>query len=337
MVKEIKNVNLKNYTVKTIYIGGGTPSILESSLIQKILNEIMPYAIKNAEITIEINPGTVDEEKLKDYKNIGINRLSIGLQSTDDNLLKEIGRIHNYKEFLEIYNLARNIGFSNINVDLMLGLPDQTIQILENSLNKVIALNPEHISIYSLILEENTKLFDLVNNGKLILPSEEVERKMYWKVKEMLEQNGYIHYEISNFAKDNFRSKHNSDCWEQKEYIGIGCAAHSYMDLKRYSNTENIEEYINNINNCNFDKNITVHEVQTKEDTEKEYMLLGLRKIEGISVKIYKNKFGENPIFKYKKILYKLSKEDLVEIDGDYIRLTDKGLDLANLVWEEFV
>ncbi len=238
---------------------------------------------------------------------------------------------------MEIYNLARNIGFNNINVDLMLGLPNQTIQMLENSVNEVIALKPEHISIYSLILEENTKLFDLVNQRELILTSEDEERKMYWKVKEMLEKNGYIHYEISNFAKKDFKSKHNSDCWEQKEYIGIGCSAHSYMNGKRYSNTESIEKYIDDINNNNFDKNIIVHEIQKKEDMEKEYMLLGLRKIEGVSIKSYKNKFGDNPIFKYDKILDKLAKEYLIEVDGDYIRLTDKGLDLANVVWEEFV
>lgn len=219
----------------------------------------------------------------------------------------------------------------------MLGLPNQTIQMLENSINEVIALKLEHISIYSLILEEKTKLFDLVNQGRLMLPSEDEERKMYWKVKEMLEKNGYIHYEISNFAKNGYESKHNSDCWEQKEYIGIGCSAHSYMGGKRYSNTESIEEYIKNINNNNFEKNITVHEIQTKQDMEKEYMLLGLRKIEGVSIAKYKNKFRENLLSVHNKELDKLIKEKLIKIDGDSIKLTNRGLDVANLVWEEFV
>ena len=229
------------------------------------------------------------------------------------------------------------MGFNNINVDLMLGLPSQTIEILEESVRKIIKLNPEHISIYSLILEENTKMWDMVNKGILKLPSEDIERKMYWKVKNMLDSNGYVHYEISNFAKKGYESRHNSDCWEQKEYIGVGLAAHSYLNKIRFSNTTNLEEYINNIDNGNFDKNITINETQTDEDTKKEYMLLGLRKIDGVSISKYKNKFGENPVFKYRQELEKLVKENLLEIDGDNIKLTNKGLDLANLVWEEFV
>ena len=268
VIKEIKHFDLSKYIINTVYIGGGTPSILDSKGITRIMNEIknvrsnisdkgneeitegndrLNTNYSSTEFTIEVNPGTVDRQKLIDYKEAGINRLSIGLQSTDDKLLKEIGRIHKYQDFLKVYNTAREVGFNNINVDLMLGLPNQTMETLEDSVRKVIELNPEHISIYSLILEEGTKLFDLVNNGKLELPSEELERRMYWKVKEMLEGSGYIHYEISNFAKKGFESRHNSDCWKQKEYIGIGLAAHSYLNDVRYSNTENIEEYIKNI------------------------------------------------------------------------------------------
>ncbi len=337
VIKEIKNKDISKYKINTIYIGGGTPSILDSKCISDIINEVKDYILDNAEITIEINPGTADREKLKKYKEIGVNRLSIGLQSTDNNILKEIGRIHSFEEFLNIYSLAREVGFNNINVDLMLGLPGQTIEILEESVRKIIKLNPEHISIYSLILEENTKMWDMVNKGILKLPSEDIERKMYWKVKNMLESNGYIHYEISNFAKKGYESRHNSDCWEQKEYIGVGLAAHSYLNKIRFSNTSNLEEYINNINNGDFDKNITINETQRDEDTKKEYMLLGLRKIDGVSISKYKNKFGENPVFKYRQELEKLVKENLLEIDGDNIKLTNKGLDLANLVWEEFV
>lgn len=336
VIKEIKHADLSRYNISTVYIGGGTPSIIDSKYIVKILNEIKQY-LDNAEITIEVNPGTVNNEKLADYKNIGINRLSIGLQSTENSLLKQIGRIHRYEDFLEVYKTARSLGFENINVDLMLGLPNQTLELLKTSVKKVTQLNPEHISIYSLILEENTKLYDLVNEGKLKLPDEELERKMYWKVKNMLEENGYIHYEISNFAKKKYSSRHNSDCWEQKEYIGIGLAAHSYLEGIRFSNTECIEDYIENINNDNFEQNITIHEKQTKEEKQKEYMLLGLRKIEGVSIKEFKSKFGENPIFLYKQELNRLIENDLLEIDGDYIRLTNKGLDLANLVFEEFI
>ena len=337
VIKEIRHIDLSKYNISTLYIGGGTPSILDSRFMVKLLKEIKPYVDKNAEITIEINPGTVDRQKLQDYKAAGINRLSIGLQSTDNDLLKQIGRIHRYEDFLKVYKEAREVGFKNVNVDLMLGLPSQSLQILEDCVRKIIEINPEHISIYSLILEEGTKLHDLVNKGELKLPSEDAERKMYWKIKEMLEENGYIHYEISNFAKEGFKSKHNSDCWEQKEYIGIGVAAHSYIDNTRHSNTENLEEYIQNVNKEEFDKNIIIHEKQTNETKQNEYMILGLRKLEGISIKDFKNKFGQNPIFLYNKELNKLVKENLLEIDGDYIKLTNKGLDLANLVWEEFV
>ena len=219
VIKEIKNVKLEQYNIKTVYMGGGTPSIIESIYIKKILEEIKPYIVENAEITIEINPGTVNEEKLIAYKNLKVNRLSIGLQSTKNELLKEIGRIHKYEDFLEVYQIARKLGFDNINIDLILGLPNQTLEDMEESTKKVIELNPEHISIYSLILEENTKLYDMINNHKLQLPDEELERKMYWTIKELLEKSGYVHYEISNFAKENYISRHNSDCWEQKEYL----------------------------------------------------------------------------------------------------------------------
>ena len=266
-----------------------------------------------------------------------INRISIGLQSTNNKLLEEIGRIHDFDEFLETYNMARKVGFKNINVDLMLGLPNQTIKDLSNSVDKIIQLNPEHISIYSLILEENTVLFNLIEQGKLILPSDEVERNMYWYIKNKLELSGYKHYEISNFAKEGYESKHNWNCWEQKQYVGFGVAAHSYLKDKRFSNIENLEQYINNIENDNLEKNYILHENQNIYDKKKEYMLLGLRKIDGVSIQKFKNKFDDNPIYLFRKELKKLIEEDLLEIDGDDIRLTNKGLDLANVVWEEFV
>ena len=337
LIKEMKHINLSKYSIQTVYIGGGTPSLIDSESISKIMDNVRLFVADNAEITIEINPGTANKEKIKKYKEIGINRLSIGLQSADNELLSEIGRIHKYEDFLNVYNEARNIGFRNINVDLMLGLPNQDLKKLEESVKEVITLSPEHISIYSLILEENTKLYDMVMNEELKLPDEAIERKMYWNVKKMLENEGYIHYEISNFAKEGYKSRHNSDCWEQKEYIGIGVSSHSYLNNKRYSNSESVEEYIKNINNNDFDKNITIHEEQTKEDKQKEYMILGLRKINGVNITKFKNKFGENPIFLYRQELNKLVQEELIEIYDNNIKPTDKGLDLANIVWEEFI
>ncbi len=337
--KEIEENKKDNCIVDTIYIGGGTPSFIDSKYIKEIIETIKSkFEIeKEAEITIEVNPGTVNEEKLNDYIKVGINRISIGLQSTNNKILKQIGRIHTYEEFLNTYNLARKVGFKNINVDLMLALPNQTLEELEESAEKVIKLNLEHISIYSLILEEGTKMEELVNNKKVQLPSDELERKMYWDMKNKLEQNGYIHYEISNFSKKGFESKHNTNCWNQKEYLGFGLAAHSYINNKRFCNTNNIEEYIKNIEDNNLKSNIQICEIQNKEEKKKEYMLLGLRKLEGINIGEFKNKFVDNPIYLYRKELEKLVNEDLIEIDLNNIKLTNKGLDLANLVWEEFV
>ena len=348
VIKEIESYELEEYNVTTIYIGGGTPSSIESRYIEKILHKIKEKIINNEtkfndiEITIEINPGTIDRKKLQNYEEMGINRLSIGLQSTNNEILKNIGRIHTYEEFLEGYILARSIGFDNINVDLMIGLPNQTIEKIKDSVEKVINLEPEHISVYSLIIEEGTKIENLLNMNKITLPEEELERNMYWYVKNKLELNGYIHYEISNFAKENKQSKHNVNCWEQKEYIGIGTAAYSYLNNIRYGNTSNIQKYIETQDfkskkEVEKNKIRIIDEVQTLEDKKKEYMLLSLRKIEGVSIKKFKEKYVENPIFLYRKQLEKLVNENLLTIDGDNIKLTNKGLDLANLVWEEFV
>lgn len=336
LIKEIEQeLNKDEYKIKTIYIGGGTPSSIDSKYIVNILDKIKEnQKIENAEITIEVNPGTVTHQKLLDYKNAGINRLSIGLQETHDKLLKQIGRIHTYEEFLNTYNLSRTIGFKNINVDLMIGLPDQNIQSIKENLERIIKINPEHISVYSLILEEGTKLYKKYEDKEIELPDEELERNMYWYVKNTLKNNGYTHYEISNFAKKGYESKHNLDCWKQKEYIGIGLSAHSYLNGIRYSNqeTQNGQPTFGPLQYYK-----VIHEEQTLDDMKKEYMLLGLRKIEGVSVQEFKNKFGENPIFLFRNEFNKLVKENLLEIDGDAIKLTNKGLDLANLVWEEFV
>ena len=259
------------------------------------------------------------------------------MQETHDEMLKQIGRIHNYNQFEETYKWAKEVGFENINIDLMIGLPNQTIECIKESLDKIIRLEPNHISVYSLILEENTILEKQVSQGKLNLPDEEQERKMYWYVKNTLELNGYNQYEISNFAKKGKESKHNINCWEQEEYRAFGIAAHSYFKGTRFSNTESIEEYIKNIKENKFDKNIQIHEVQQKNEMQKEYMLLGLRKLEGVSISKFKNKFQDNPIFLYHEELQELTQQKLIKIDGDYIKLTNRGLDLANKVWEKFV
>ena len=338
---EMESEKYKNeeYEITTIYIGGGTPSFIDASYIERIINTIKQnYKLyENPEITIEVNPGTINEEKIKKYKDIEINRISIGLQTTKDNLLKQIGRIHTYEEFLNCYKIVKKIGIDNINVDLMLGLPNQTLEDLKEGLIEVINLKPNHISLYSLILEENTILEKMVRQNMAKLPEEDLEREMYWTTKNILEKNGYIHYEISNFSKEGYESKHNLNCWNQKEYLGFGVAAHSYIKNKRYCNTNNIEEYIKNVQNGKILNNRTICEIQNKIEEQKEYMLLGLRKIQGIDIQEFKNKFIDNPIYIFHKELEKLVKEELVEIDLNQIKLTSKGLDFANLVWEEFV
>lgn len=329
----------KDVLIKTIYIGGGTPSYIKEKYIKEIIETIKSNfeIIPNAEITIEINPGTVNRRKLNTYYKAGINRLSIGLQSTNDKLLKQLGRVHDFEDFLETLRLANTIGFSNISADCMIGLPNQTIYDVEETLNVLINLRLTHISVYSLIVEPNTPLEKKINSGELKLPDEEIERYMYWFAKRKLEENGYLHYEISNFAKPLFRSKHNMDCWNQKEYKGFGVSASSYENEIRYTNISSIEKYVENVQNGQFKKNYIVEEKQDRETMMKEYMLLGLRKITGVSINQFRKKFGTIPIFKYNKEITKLTNEGLIESNGINIRLSKKGLDLANLVWEEFV
>lgn len=327
------------YVIKTIYIGGGTPSAIDESYIIDIINTIKNnFKIKEkAEITIEVNPGTVNKEKLGKYKKCGINRLSIGLQAVQDDILKNIGRIHTYKDFENTYQYAREVGLDNINVDLMIALPNQTINNVKESVKKIISLKPEHISVYSLILEENTKMFEMVQSKEVSIAPDEIERQMYWYVKETLEKHKYKQYEISNFSKPGFESKHNIDCWNQKEYIGVGVSASSFIDNKRYSNITQIEQYIKNIENKTPNQNLVLEETLDFESKMDEFMMLGLRKIEGVDIRKFEQIFNINPIIRYCKVLDKLNHEGLIEIDASNIKLSNKGIDLANLVWEEFV
>lgn len=363
-IEENKELLQKNF-VSTIYIGGGTPSSIKPELIKKILDKIyniIGYKVNmnsSIEITMEVNPGTTTKNNLQLYKNYGINRLSIGLQSTNDRILKEIGRIHNYSQFVDTYKWAVEAGFENINVDLMLGLPNQSIEDLKDSLEKITNLDPtpKHISVYSLIVEEGTKIEQNINSGKLKLPDDEEERMQYHYTKNYLELNGYKHYEISNFAKTGFESKHNVNCWEQKQYVGFGVAAHSYVDGVRYSNTNDLHEYLkitemknkndkeiknlenkdNNMIKQPFKSKQIIEEVQDKTEMEKEFMMLGFRMLDGVKISKFKEKFGENPLYLFRNEIKKLVEEELIEVDLDNIKLTSKGLDLANLVFEEFI
>ena len=337
-IEEYAKVN-KDILVKTIYIGGGTPSYIKEKYIKEIINTIKQNfeIINNAEITIEVNPGTVNKRKLECYYKSGINRLSIGLQSSNEKLLKLIGRVHNFEDFLETIRMAQSVGFTNINADCMIGLPTQNIYDVEETLNVLINLRLTHISVYSLIIEPNTPIEKKINSGELKLPDEEIERYMYWFAKRKLEENGYLHYEISNFAKPLYRSKHNLDCWNQKEYKGFGVSASSYENGIRYNNIADIDKYIKNIENNNIKANYIIEEKQDREAMMKEYMLLGLRKIAGVNINEFIKKFEISPLYKFNNEITKLLREGLIEANEHNIRLSKKGLDLANLVWEEFV
>ena len=329
----------ERYVIKTIYIGGGTPSAIGEVYIINVLDTIKDnFKMRdNAEITIEVNPGTVNKDKLESYRECGINRLSIGLQAVQDDILKCIGRIHTYKDFENTYEYAREVGFDNINVDLMINLPNQTLDDVKESVKTILSLKPEHISVYSLILEPNTKMYELINSKTLTIASDETERQMYWYVKDTLEKHKYNQYEISNFTKSGFESKHNMDCWNQKEYMGVGASASSFMENKRYSNISELEKYIENIEKGTPNKNLVLEEFLDEESKMDEFMMLGLRKIDGVDIKEFERIFQINTIVKYCKKLDKLNREGLIEIDENNIKLSNKGIDLANLVWEEFV
>ena len=336
---------LDEYLVDTVFIGGGTPSILEGKQIEMIMETLRSVAnvSSDAEITIECNPGTLDKEKLDSYKNAGINRISLGLQSANDTELKSIGRIHNYEDFKKSFNLARLAGFKNINVDLMSALPEQTLDSYKETLAKVVTLNPEHISAYSLIVEDETPLKERVESGSVNLPNEDDEREMYYYTKEFLEKTGYKRYEISNYAKDDFECRHNIGYWKRVEYLGFGIGAASLFKGKRFSNTSDINRYINMLERdvMNADEiweSINENEeVLSKNDEMEEFMFLGLRMTDGISKSDFKDAFGTDIDPVYGEVLKKLEKQELLIIEGDKIRLTDRGIDISNQVLANFL
>jgi len=322
--------------VQNIFIGGGTPTFLKEEHIKSLGEAIKKIQkAENYEFTVEGNPGTFTREKLLLFKDMGVNRLSIGLQAWQNSLLKVLGRIHNNDEFIASYKLAREIGFNNINIDLMFGLPNQTIDMWMDTLEKVVDLNPEHLSIYSLIIEEGTSFYDLNEKGKLLVPTEEEEREMYNKAKTFLESKGYKQYEISNYSKLGSECKHNLVYWELNEYIGCGSAAHSYIDGKRYENLSCIEEYIDAIK----EKAEAVKEViiNSEEDNIEEYIFMGLRKIQGISLQDFKNRFGKDINEIYPEIINRHKSAGLLIVNDENIRLSENGIELSNIVMSDFI
>ena len=322
--------------VRSVFIGGGTPSILEAEQITEIMTCIRNnFSIeKNAEITIESNPGTLNAEKLNCYHELGINRLSIGLQSTDDDCLRRLGRIHTFQEFEKNYEQARKSGFQNINIDLMSGLPGQSLRGYEDTLNRVTELKPEHISSYSLIIEEGTPFYKS-DSVLQQLPDEDTERKMYERTKEILAQQGYDRYEISNYARQGRECIHNLGYWEQVPYLGMGLGASSFYNGARFSNERNFRKYLSTPY-LPFEHREDYVQVSREEQME-DTMIFGLRKMKGISVSEFEREFG-TPIWEmYGSVIERYSNLGLLIQEGDVLRLTDAGIDVSNRIFEDFI
>lgn len=334
LIREIEAVKIETekYRVVTVFVGGGTPSVLEGEQIERIFAAVRErFGLGEAdEITIEANPGTVTREKLRSYKRVGINRISFGLQSANNEELKMLGRIHTYEEFLESYRLAREEGFTNINVDLISAIPKQTLESWKRTVDAILELNPEHISAYSLIVEAGTPFEKLYGEGgsrEAELPEEETERVIYQKTKEWLKEAGYERYEISNYAKEGYACRHNLGYWERKEYLGLGLGASSLIENVRFQNTDEMQIYLQYADNE--EKRMLNREVLTREEELEETIFLGLRKMEGISKKEVDKEYG--------KQIEKMICEGFLEEEKGKIRLTERGIDISNYVFAEIL
>ena len=333
--KEI-NARVGDTPINTIFIGGGTPTYLHLKSLKK-LSKIMEKInfSSQGEFTIECNPGTLNEEKLKVMKDMGINRISMGLQASQDNLLKILGRIHDYSDFQESFFLARREGFNNINVDLMFGLPNQSMYQWEETLNKVTTLEPEHISAYSLIIEEQTKFHKMFTEDKLNLPDEDLEREMYRVTIDILKTKGYRQYEISNFSKEEYQCKHNLTYWNLEEYIGVGAAAHSYDNNKRIKNYISIDKYIENMMKVgSATQEVFVNSIK---DNMEEFMFMGLRKIDGVDEGDFANRFETTLDEVYGDVIKKHISNELLYREDNRLALTPRGIELSNYVMKDFI
>lgn len=351
LLGEIQAASLtsEGYQVTTIFIGGGTPSILEAGMMRAVVETIRLYfdVAPDAEITIEANPGTLTPQKLDVYRGCGINRLSIGLQSADNRELKALGRIHSFEEFLKSFERARQAGFWSISVDLMSALPGQTLESWKNTLKKVAMLKPEHISAYSLMIEENTPFWDYygdgagcaeAENGILPLPDEETERKMYKVTKSFLEAQGYRRYEISNYAKPGFECRHNMGYWTGTEYLGLGLGASSCFHGTRFSNETDLKAYLElDFLSDGLIKLYQNVEEQTRQSKMEEFMFLGLRMTQGVSDIDFAARFGIKIRSIYGPQIDKLIENGLLKEEGSRIVLTDWGIDISNYVLSEFL
>lgn len=339
--------------ITTIFIGGGTPSWLDEEEIVRILHTVREaFAVEHdAEITIECNPGTATAHKLVRYREAGINRISIGLQSAHNEELALLGRIHTWEQFLKTYDLARKAGFSNINVDLMSALPGQTLETFSDTLKKVLALKPEHLSAYSLMIEEGTPFYERYREDEKhreagepteLLPDEEQEYAVTKLTQRVLMEAGYHWYEVSNFAKPGYECRHNIGYWKRADYLGIGIGAASLIDNVRYANVRDLEEYCKECESLWEELNIrkticSSTEPVTREEQMEEFMFLGLRMTEGVSRAEFEQHFGTTIEAVYGDVLRQLQKEGLLVKQEGRICLTERGMDVNNYVVEQFM
>ena len=332
LCKEIDSYKDRGITLDTIFFGGGTPSLLSGEELTKIVKHIRAaFTLQdNVEFTIESNPKTLTKENLNAYIKAGVNRVSIGLQSVNENELSALGRIHTYDEFLESYRLVRECGIDNVNVDLMYGIPNQTKSSFINTLSKTVALAPEHISLYGLILEEGTPLYSSACSYRM--PTEDEECDMYYLAAQFLANQGYSHYEISNYAKPGKECRHNLKYWHCDEYIGVGLAAHSYFDGKRFCNTTERGAYLDAERGI-----ITSEETLDKESRAYEFVMLGLRLKEGFSLSEYKNQFGNDFFVGREEKIARFIDLGYVTVHLDRIALTEKGFYVSNAILTELI
>ena len=332
LCREISSYKDRNIELDSIFFGGGTPTLLSTDELGKIISVIKDSfsLTPDLEFTVESNPRTVDEEKLSFLASQGVNRLSIGLQSIHENEQKLLGRIHNYQDFLTSYDIARRCGITNINVDLMYGIPEQTIDSFSETLDAVCRLGPEHISVYGLIIEEGTPFYNL--QGELRLPSEDSECDMYYLAAKMLSDRGYSHYEISNYARGGYECRHNLKYWRCEEYIGVGLSAYSYFGKKRYGNTTDPKEYSSE--NCvKYDQ----IEMIDKASEQYEYVMLRLRLAEGFSLSDYQSRFGADFTKGREHLITKLQSAGYITVLNDRIALTEKGFYISNSILTELI
>lgn len=323
----------KGEQISSVFIGGGTPSILNEGEIASLMEMLQEsFSLEEGcEITMEANPGTLTPAKLREYLDCGINRLSIGCQSTVDRELRDLGRIHTFQDFQDNFYRAREVGFTNLNVDLMSAIPGQTVESWENNLRTIADLQPEHISAYSLIVEEGTPFY----NRELNLPKEDAERQMYEMTGKILKEYGYHQYEISNYCRPGYECRHNVGYWRRVSYIGLGLGAASLYRNRRFSNTDNMEEYLAGSHALKaIRRNV---ETLSQKDAMEEFMFLGLRMIEGISCKEFAQTFGCDIQEVYGKQIGRMMQLRLLKWEGDNLCLTEMGIAVSNQVFVEFL